>query len=312
MGLDPESTAEALGSTAATLVDGEAFVFQEQSGPAALTAALLWARRRRALRLVLFCDEGGPVSARLARYFAFEVEVRMVQGASSSLARPEPLPVVLPGPDGTDGLLAELRSHGLEPVLEEGSWRGELLGLEVARLVVWPLETGGDGELHLEAGVGRFDRDAAAVMHQGEPPVEGLERAVGLVGRHRFAGAPPHALSRLARARWLRAVAIADPARVGATQLQAVQTSFPADNVREEAPAAALGTTPKGDPVLVVFATGASLELVPVAADTRALQAPGALLRLGVPARDRHPAIEALAALLVEPAEMVAVEPEWV
>jgi len=98
---------------------------------------------------------------------------------------------------------------------------------------------------------------------------------------------------------------------VGAARLEAVQTSFPADSVRDEAPAAALGTTADGVPLLVVFATGASLELVPVAADTRALQAPGATLRLAVPHRDRHPSIEGLAELLVEPAEMVAVESEW-
>lgn len=39
-------------------------------------------------------------------------------------------------------------------MVEGGELMGELLGLEVARVVV-----GDDGSAHVEAGVGRFDRE---------------------------------------------------------------------------------------------------------------------------------------------------------
>lgn len=261
--------------------------------------------------MVVFADEGADLLARLAGYFAFPIEARRVVGASSQRAEPEPLPVLLPGPEGAESLLEVLESRDLEVVLEDGSWRGELLGLEVARVVRWPVETGGDGLLHIEAGVGRFDRDATAAMHRGEDPVEGLGRAIEMVRRHRHPGAAPHPVSLAARPRWLRAAAIADPARVGAAELTAVQTTFPPSSVRETSPAAALGTGQDGRALLVVFSTGASLDLVPVAADTRALVAPDATLRLAVPARDRLAALDDLASLLVTPAEVVDVSVEW-
>ncbi len=182
---------------------------------------------------------------------------------------------------------------------EDGSWRGELLGLEVARIVRWPSETGGDGELHLEAGVGRFDRDAVAAMHDGESPSHGLRRAVAMVSERRHRGATAHPLSFLARARWLRADAIAEPALVGASELRAAQTTFCAGSVRDDVPAAAIGTTLGGAPLVVVFAAGAGLDLTPVAADTREFHLPGAVLRLAVAPRDHLVVTDELAAAAV-------------
>ena len=261
--------------------------------------------------LVLFCDEGAGAAARLASCFDFPIEVRAVAGSTSEPAEPEPLPVVPPGPDDVDDLLEQLAGNGLEVVLEDGSWRGELLGLEVARVALWPAETGGDGRHHLEAGVGRFDRDAAAAMHEGESTREGLRRALGIVSERRHRGAGTHPLSLLARSRWLRADALADPGTVGAVSLEAVQSTFPADSVREESPAAALGADPHGAEILVVFGSGAGLDLVPVAADTRELHAPDARLVLAVPPRDHMAVTDELAARLVEPADVVEVAAGW-
>jgi hypothetical protein len=217
----------------------------------------------------------------------------------------------MPGPSDADELLDRLRGEGLEVVLEDGVWRAELRGLEVARVVRWPRETGGDGELHIEAGVGRFDRDASAAMHQGEDPLSTLRRAVEAVAARRRAGASNHPLGLMARSRWLRAAALDDPGVVGAAELAPVQTTFPAASVREVAPTAALGIDADGATVVVVFATGAGLDLVPVAADTRALHDPSARLRLALPARDRLPAVEELSEALRRPAVVLDVPTEW-
>jgi hypothetical protein len=310
-GGDDRCQPESIGAHAAAVAGDTAFLLTERAAPATLSSALLFARRRGAAGIVVFADIGGPMLARLAGYFSVPIEVRAVVGASSEPAVHEPLPVVIPGPSGADELLDRLRGEGLEVVLEDGVWRAELRGLEVARVVRWPRETGGDGELHIEAGVGRFDRDASAAMHQGEDPLSTLRRAVDAVAAQRRAGAASHPLGLMARSRWLRAAAVDDPGLVGAAELTPVQTTFPATSVRETAPAAALGVDADGAAVLVVFATGAGLDLVPVAADTRALHDPGARLRLALPARDLLPTVEELSRALRQPAEVLDVPTEW-
>ncbi|MGI9579418.1 MAG: hypothetical protein ACR2OH_14560 [Microthrixaceae bacterium] len=296
--------------------EGTTFVLQEAGTPAALGGAVAHAIRRAARSstgpsLVLFCDSEAGSAARMARCFEIPIEVRRVEQSSSVVAVPDPLPVVPPGPDGVDELLAELADNGLEVVLEDGSYRGELLGLEVARIALWPTETGGDGRYHLEAGVGRCDRDAAAAMHEGESHSEGLARALRIVAARRHPGAGTHALSLLARARWLRADAMADPRSVGADTLAAVQTTFPPDSVREQSPAAAVGTAADGSPMVVVFGSGAGLDLIPIAADTRELQDPEARLVVAVTERDHMAVADELAARLTRPAEILEVTSGW-
>lgn len=298
-------------------------MLQEDVTPGSFAAALVHASRQQVDRLVLYADKGAALAARLEQWFRPEegsasspsVEVRFVDGSGSEPAAPEPMPVVLPGPAGADPLLERLRSAGLEVVLEQGEWRGELLGLEVARVVRWPPETGGDGELHIEPGVGRFDRDAAAAMHQGESPDEGLRRAIRMVSEHRFPGAPIHPLSVLARSRWMRSVALASPESVGATDLAPVETTFASDSVRDERPAGALGRTTAGVPVLVVFGAGSALELLAVAADTRELHLPAGLLRVVLAPKDRLAIVDELAQRAEAsgrgPVELIEMEPPW-
>lgn len=301
----------------ASLEHGNAtYVLQEGATPASFGGAVAHALRNSAAAaaepsLVLFCDSGAGPASRLAQWFEMPIDVRLVQAATSVSADPDPLPVVPPGPDGVGDLLGELDANGLEVVLEDGSYRGELLGLEVARVALWPTETGGDGLYHLEAGVGRFDRDAAAAMHEGESQSDGLARALRVVSVRRHAGAGAHPLSLLARSRWLRADAMADPGIVGAARLEAVQTTFPPDSVREVSPAAALGTTSDGASMVVVFGSGAGLDLVPVAADTRELHAPGARLVIALTERDHLAVTDELAAQLAAPVEVLEVSPGW-
>lgn len=307
--------AETVGSNAVAVAEiagvRTLLLLAEDAGPSTISSAVVLAGRRDAAAATVFADSGGPVAARLARYFSLPIQVREVVGASSEPAPAEPLPPVLPGPDDAGELLSLIRSHGLETVLEEGVWRGELAGLEVARLARWPIETGGDGLLHIESGVGRFDRDASAAIHGGEDAEAGLRRAIEAVGRHRRRGATPHPVNLMARSRWLRSAAITAPSTVGARELEPVQTTFPASSVRDASPAAALGTTEDARSLVVVFSTGAGLDLVPVAADTRASYSPEAELRLAVPERDRTAVLEELAASLRAPADVVAVAEEW-
>jgi hypothetical protein len=309
-----EAEATEVGTSVGLVADGHAAVLIEDGHAAALAGALLWADRQQAKDLTVYVDTGAEQVARWAGYFSFgdgPVQVRRVTGGTSEPATAAPLPAPLHAPDGVEELTALLRAEGLEVVVEQGQVRGEVLGLEVARLVRWPAEVGGDGELHLEAGVGRFDRDAVAAARPDESPEVALARTVEQVRAHRFPGAPVHPLQLLARPRWLRATAIEEPASVGARRLEPVDMTTEAQGLKDVHPAAAFGVGDDGEPMVLVCSTGVDLSLVPLAADTRELHDPGARLVLALPGRDHHRATVALAGLLREPAELVDLAPGW-
>ncbi len=259
-------------------------------------------------------DDDAGLLARWAGYLEVggaPVLVRRVDGASSRSAEPAPLPARPESPQVPEGLLEVLERSGVDVVVEHGEVRGEVLGLEVARLVRWPVEVGGDGELHLEAGVGRFDRDAVAAARPDEAPEDALARTVEQVRVHRYPGAPVHPVQLLSRERWLRSMVVADPTLVGASELAPVGMTTAPTGLKDVHPAAAAGTDADGGPVLVVCSTGVDLALVPLAADTRAWLDPTARLVLALPARDHHSATVTLMGLLRDPAELVDLTPGW-
>jgi hypothetical protein len=250
--------------------------------------------------------EAAGVLARRAALFDGPVEIWRAAGTDLTAVAPadpagDPAP-----PPGAELYRPVLTEVGLEPVVEGGELIGELLGLEVARVVV-----GDDGEAHVEAGVGRFDREAGAMMfaHLGE--TDALARAVDVVRSQRRPGADHHPLNQLVPERWLRAVVVARPELVGAARLQPVGSACPRRNLRENGVATAVGTGPDGEPVVVVCSTGVDLDLVPAAADDRLTHAPAARLVLAVPADDALGITSDLAALLRDGAELVTVPDDW-
>ncbi|HTO00470.1 MAG TPA: hypothetical protein VL068_07330, partial [Microthrixaceae bacterium] len=238
--LDPEVR----GSLTVAIAGKTAYGLIERGEPGAVASAVLWAARNSCPALTLFVDEGGPGAARFSRYFAptgagsdLSIVVREVRGASSVVVEPDSVPVPMAAPEDAAELMDVMRSHGLEVVVEHGIVRGEVLGLEVARLVRWPASNGGDDELHLEAGVGRFDRDAVAAVNPDMAPETALLRTLEMVRKHRYPGAPVHPLQMLSQERWLRVSVLANPKLVGATRLEAVAMTSEALGMRDAHPA---------------------------------------------------------------------------
>jgi hypothetical protein len=195
-----------------------------------------------------------------------------------------------------------LAAAGADPVVEHGRLVGEVEGLEVAR--AWIDD---DGEPRLEVGVGRFDREAHAVVDE-EPTETTLRTVVELVRPHRAGGGDHHPLALLAGARRLRARLVRDPALVGADHLAPMAPTVEAPDLRTPWPAPATGIDGDGRPVVVVCSVGIDLDLVPAAADARLADARDAELVLAMPARDRHPVTVDLAARLARPARIVTVD----
>jgi hypothetical protein len=274
-------------------------------------AALVWTARRGATEVHLLAEADTGVLARRASCFVPAPVVWRVDGTALVAAEPEPVPPAAeaaPAPE-----LAELLvDAGLEVVVEAGLVRGEVNGLEVARVVHGETTAGVPiDEPQLEVGVGKADRELTAMLHGALTPTEQLERAIEIVRSHRRPGAPPHPLNQLVKDRWLRARLLAHPERIGLTGLRPVETAIPRANLRDTGAAAAVGRTPAGEQVVVVCSVGVHLDLVPAAADTRLAVDPGARLLLAVPARDAHPVTDALAARLVPPAELVPIDGDW-
>jgi hypothetical protein len=286
----------------------QGWVLADEQPERALGPAMAWGASRSIVgpALHVVTDRHADLLARRAAAFRQPPTVWQIEGAELVAATPAAPPVPAPPPDAALDLVARLEGQGIDVVIDHGEIIGEVLGLEVARVVVDP-----DGSAHLEVGVGRNDREAFALIHADQAPEEALASVVATVSAQRRAEAPPHPLNRLGAQRWLRARLVAEPGLVGAAHLVPVAGVLPRGGVKESVPVAAVGTDPDGGPVVVVTSTGIDLDLVPAAADLRLAHSPAARLVLAVPERDAHAVTRRLAAALVDPAELVALPGDW-
>jgi hypothetical protein len=268
----------------------------------ALGGAMALARKLGAAPLNLVVEDGPGIVARRASQFAEPPTVWQVVGTSLERVEPEPLVPPPPLAPGVAAYADVLTAGGADPVVEHGRLIGEVLGLEVARVVV------DEHGPHLEVGVGRFDRESNMLLSGGEPDAAHLASAVELIRRHRRADVDSHPLQLLAAARWLRSRLIAEPSLVGADHLAPFPPTVEAPDLRTPWPAPATGIDIEGRPLVVVASVGVDLDLVPAAADARLADGRDARLVLAVPGRDAHPVTLALAAALASPAEVVTVE----
>jgi hypothetical protein len=281
---------------AALAVGGRAVVLVDDGPVRGLGPALAWAWQAGALSLDLLVEDAAGHLARRAACFAAPPAVWWVQGRALHPVEAESLPM---SPAASAADLArtdELRDAGADVVVEHGVVAGEVLGLEMARVV--------DGRI--EAGVGRHDREAFVLLHGEVPAPAALASVIAAVRDARRAGGPDHPLKRLAQERWLREAVLTRPELVGAHRLERHEGPHPRPSVKEPWPAVAAG-----DGVVVVCSVGIDLDLVPFAADARAAVDPEARLVLVVPERDAHPVTVALAAMLRAPAEIVTVPADW-
>ena len=280
----------------------------DQASARRLGAALALADRAGAAGLHLLVEDASvaAILARRAALFARPAAVWSVTAAQVAAAAAAP-PADDPAPAPEAELFRPvLAAAGLETVVEGGSLLGEVRGLEVARVVV-----GDDGSAHVQAGVGRFDREVGAMMFAELSETDAVARAAELVNEVRRPGAPRHPLNQLVPERWLRSVVVARPDLVGAATLRPVGSAVPRSNLKEPGVATAVGTDTAGRPVVVTCSTGVDLDLVPSAADDRLAHDPTARLVLAVPARDVLPVTTTLAGRLVDPAEVVPVGDDW-
>jgi hypothetical protein len=279
---------------------------------------MVWADRHEIaeLHVLALAPPAGPagaagVLARQAGEFAPAPSVWSLDpsGPTEAVAAAVPTRAEAPAPTELVDLLIDA---GLEIVVEGGLVRGEINGLEVARIVSGQTTAGVPIDTpQLEVGVGKADRELTALVHGEMAPVAQLARVVEIVRAQRRPGADRHPLNQLVPERWLRAVLCRRPDLVGLAALRPAEGARPRPNLSERDIAVARGETAGGDPVVVACAVGIALDLVPTAADARLALDAGASLVLAVPERDDHPGVRRLAARLRVPADVVPVPGDW-
>lgn len=271
------------------------FVLAEDRGERSLGGALAWAKRNGVVDLDVLAETGAGTLARQAQAFDPPPKVWQIDGRELNEPEAEPLPP--PGvPDERALAFAPMLTEGgAKPWVEhDGTVVGEVLGLEVARVV--------DGEL--QVGVGKHDREAHRELLDHGQRVDDVRRVVEEVRRKRRD--ERHPLSRVSLERWLAEVLVAHPQWIGATEMERRPSLVLRDDLRDRAPAPAVG-----DGVVAVCSVGLDPELVPLAADLRNLYDPRARLVLVVPEGDDHPSMRSLAEMLRVPADVVTVRRDW-
>jgi hypothetical protein len=290
----------------ATMREGErGWVLASEDADRALGRAMAWARAGGVAELHVIVPEAAGALARRAAAFASPPTVWWAMGPELHRTGIEPLEPPAPLPPAAEPYVELIRAAGADPVTEHGVLIGEVLGLEVVRVVA-------DGDaVDVQVGVGKHDREAQKLVHGDRPAIDALADAVAAVRERRWAGAPAHPANQLAPERWLRAVIVRDPAIVGARFLEPVAPPRLRDDLRLPNPAPAAGEDDTGRPLLVVISTGIDLGLVPAAVDARILDGRDPRLVLVVPEGDDHAVTRDLAAALREPAEVLTVPREW-
>ncbi len=308
---DSVRSAVELPAGAGLVEGGVAWVLIDADPLKAFGPALAWAAKQKASEVHLLVESQADVLARRARCFDPAPAIWQIDDTAlrpAEAAAPAIAPDALPAAD-LAGLLVDA---DLEVVVEDGIVRGEIHGLEVARIVHGVTTSGVPiDEPLLEVGVGQADRELTAMLHSGFSPTDQLARVAEIVRVHRRPEAERHPLNQLVPERWLRSCLITDPDRIGLVTLRAVASAVARPNLRDTAIAMAVGETDAGEAVLVACSVGVDLDLVPAAADARLSIAPGARLLLVMPERDAHPITRTLAASLVQPAEVVPVDDSW-
>jgi hypothetical protein len=287
--------------------EGRLWVLADAEG-ARLGASLAVLVRRELRELRVVIDGDGPVPGRIARRVLgldLPVGVHRLAGRTPVDVTPDPLPVHTVASADHLAFADLIERGGAALCVEHAVVSGEVLGLEVCRVVDDPHT----GAVRLEVGIGAHDRETFQLLHGDRPTVDALADVVASVARHRVAGAPVHPFNQLAASRLLRARLVSDPSLVGHRSLVAAEPPEPRANLKDEVPCVAVGHLDGGRLEAVVCTHGVDLEVVPFSIDAVARHGAASCL-IAAPARDVLEVQERIAALVGVPTRFVSVPAE--
>lgn len=273
---------------AATLGDVVFVVVAGERATRALGPAMLWAKRRGASRLHLVADDPvvAGVLARRASLGGAPVDVWSWSSDGASIANPAPTSPLREADPAHLAFAPHIEAAGADVVVEHGVVVGEVLGLEVCRVI------DDSGVARLAVGVGAHDRETQRLVH-GDTP-DALARVVGQVSQVRSSD-DAHPLARLAPERLIRHRVSSRPEILGVRSLSPAEPPEPRRSLLDDSPCVAVDDTGS---VVVVCVGHADVDVVPWGLDARLRIAPDAELRVVGLTGNLPTAVREMAAIL--------------
>jgi len=299
----PEFVQFALGAGAVS--GNHAWVAVLEQCERSLGPVLLWAQKFDVTSLDIFVTSDAGLVARRAQLFDRDIRVWLMADKNITRAEADALLAMSYVAETHEQFAALIAKSGAEVVREHGVLSGEVMGLEVCRVVV----DENDNSPRLEIGVGAHDRETFQMLHGKVATLESLIKVVNIVRGHRQSGSEHHPLNRLAAERLLRHRVIVEPQLVGASSLQASEPPVQRLNVKDAVPCCASGMTEDGQQIVVVCTASVDVDVVSFAADARARIAPDAQLVIATHTNNVTPSLAKLAKSLRIPARFVEVAP---
>lgn len=289
---------------ASAIVGTSGWVLVLQTPERGLGPALLWMNKHQLKTVNVIVEANADVIARRAQLFALNIKVWLVVGNELIAASPSPIEPRVTVPAHHLKFAEIIEQAGATVVSEYGVLAGEVMGLEVCRVVEDPQSKSG---ARLEIGVGTHDRELFQMVNGNSPTVESLAKVVQTVSRYRHESATQHPLNRLGAERYFREVLIAKPGLVGANYLTRSEPPVVRSNLKDAIPCVAFGEA-ANSALVVVCSAIVDPDLVPFAADARLALEPNADLVLAVAPNNVFPSMSLLANSLHRQARFVVVD----
>lgn len=291
-------------------IDGSVgWVLLTQSAQTGLGPALLLMNKNklRSVNVIVHDPDVAAVLARRAELFELNISVWSVRDNQLVVAAPAIVGANLTASSEHLKFAPVIERSGADLICEYGVLSGEVLGLEVCRVVDDVADAAGSRVARIEIGVGAHDREMFQMINGRQATPESLAKVVNAVRSHRQPGAPRHPLNQLGAERLYREILIADPQLIGAVNLKRAEPPIPRENLKDPSPSVAIGEL-NGRTVVVVCSAIVDTDLVTFAADARLRLAPNAELVLAVAPNNILPSMQELASSLRNPARFVVVD----
>jgi hypothetical protein len=263
LGLDPSRVEDRDFPYGAGLVQGSrGALYVVRDHIRTIGPTLLWMQKHQLEEVDLVIEGDGGIPARRAQALTCELRVWQMQNGKLERAQPTPHLPRIEVPQSHEQFAATIQDCGALPVREHGVLTGEVLGLEVCRVVDTP-----EGP-KLEVGVGAIDRETFQLVNSHRTIEDSLTEVVGIVRAHRQPGAPHHPLGKLAGERLLRHRVMSEPSLIGVSTLKPVEPPIPRGGIRESSPCVAVGIDETGGSIVTVFINTVEVDLVGFSIDS--------------------------------------------
>ena len=287
----------------AALDGSTGWIFVSEQHDRAIGPALLWAAKHQVQAVNILSEKSAGVLARRASLFAHQSTVWSVRDGNVVAAEAEKVLGESTVTKAHEQFASMIAESGAEVVREHGVLSGEVMGLEVCRVI------DDNDEARLEIGVGVHDRETFQLLHGKNATLQSLQNVVEIVGKHRAEGSEQHPLNRLGAERLLRHRIVSNPQLIGLSTAQIAEPPVKRLNVKDAVPCVAVGKDEEGHDVVVVCTASVDVDVVAFAADARLRISPKANLLIATHINNVVPALKKLANSLVEPAAFVEVAP---